>query len=1054
MKKVTAILLSMMVMLSTVGVIAEEGTKIFVNGEEIGFNNDCVKKDGTVYLPVREYADIFGAEVSWNNEEKIVEVFNNGVEVEIPIGEKWFKKQGLKYTVKNESCLVGGVSYMPLEVLDAFDSAYEWDGEGAVKINTSVLNGKYVVITYKDNYVMTLEGEESENKGKISVAENKELDSQIWLMESRGSNVYRMINKENNKAVDISSNSKNPGVIFATYSKNGGNNQNFVPEKCKDGYYIKCYHSDLYATVGENSLVTQEEFTGAENQVFNFVVVGENEIVKNVKVEDSVIDPMGNKFFTIKGDKIDGVYKLILQGEGKYLIIDKNTKKSITGSAVDFSKGQIFSLEEADGKYYLKDGNGSYFMNKTAFEITEPEITPPARDEDSMGGKYYTLTHKATGKKLIYNGEALTIADGDDWWGFIASGEDMFTLINKNVNKAIDIPGASVEEGKAAIVYDANYNDNQVFVTEFNPDGSFCLKNKNSGMYLALKDNAVIQSANKKDAFTAEYKDVCNLGKRMAATVTPFLLKGEDAVTNVKLQWNEIGGATEYDVYRSVDGGEYKFHTSLEGITVDDYDLELGKSYQYRVYALSSAGLIESAETKPFTPYELPCDMLVSGNLEPSGMSTPGGGMQDKDGLYYRFSQKSRTDGGKGFGTMVMSTSEDGVTYTEPKVVLTVEDMLAHETCKDIEDIRFESVNIKYNPKANNFGFIAHAEKGSGGYGFARISIATYTPGDEKMVFHGAVRPGGDDVRDLNTFIDDDGTTYIMGATHGNADLAIYRLKDDWSGIDKRVALINKGKWRELPNVLKVDGIYYLFTSGCAGWYPTPGMYNSATSMEGPWSELRRAGNTTTFSSQSGYVGSLKTGEDNFYMNSYRWMGNWKDATVRTTQSLRTPVTVADGFAFYDYFEELLYNWEENCLIPVQRGRIVSQSMPNLRGSAWDIRSNANDGKYLSQWSTENKWPYVWEVDLGQSYNITQAQISWRIINGGEAYYQYKIEGSNDGINYTTILDRTKGYTDYGFTVDNMTGNARFVRLTVEKAVPRSERDYEAQLMEVKIIAK
>ena len=538
----------------------------------------------------------------------------------------------------------------------------------------------------------------------------------------------------------------------------------------------------------------------------------------------------------------------------------------------------------------------------------------------------------------------------------------------------------------------------------------------------------------------------------MGATVTPFVIKGENDVKHARLQWNDVSGASAYDIFRSVDNGEYEFINSVEGIIVDDYSLEMGHEYCYRIYAMNGSTVVAWAQTKSFEPYEKP-SVKVSGNLSSSGFSTPSSGLRDKDGVYYKISQNKRTDGGSGFGYMTIKTSTDGSNYSSSKTVLTIEDILAHETCSEIEDIRFESVNIRYNPKANNFGFIAHAEKGSGGYSFARIFLATYTPGDDKMVFHGALRPGGDDVRDLSTYVDDDGTGYIIGATHGNADLAIYRLKDDWSGIDKRVALINQGKWRELPSVIKVDGIYYLFTSGCAGWYPTPGMYNSATSMSGPWSELRRACNTTTFSSQSGYTFSLKTGVDNFIMNSYRWMSNWKDATVRKNVSIRMPITLSDGYAFYDYFEELQYNWDENRLIPAQRGRIVSQSMPNLRGYNWDIRSNANDGKYLSEWAVD-EWPYVWEVDLGQSYNLAQMQISWKIHNGAEAYYNYKIEGSIDGSDYVMLCDKTKGYTDYGFTVNNITGKARYVRLTVEKANPRSEKDYAATLLEVKVIAQ
>lgn len=757
----------------------------------------------------------------------------------------------------------------------------------------------------------------------------------------------------------------------------------------------------------------------------------------------------GNQnYVPVRGE--DGAYFVQCYNSKLYMTIAEDG--TITQEELTKAENQKFTLEVVGGG----ETSADYIAVDTVVPKEEKEPVKLSEvnygESEFVGGKYITLTME--GKNLIVNEETneITLSEKEDdiaHWEAVAVGSNHFTLINKKTGKAIDVPNESKEAGIKLSQYTSNKMNHQIYSFE-KAEGGYKLKNKNSSMFLTIKDNVAYQeeAAESGQVFTYEIVGESDT-KMVAITATPFLLKGDEAVTNVKLQWNEVIGAKKYDIYKSVGGGEYERIEAMTGFTVDDYDLEVGKTYTYRVYALDDNGLIGSAETKAFTPYEMPLDMKSTTNLEPSGMSTPGGGMRDKDGTYYKFSQTGRKDGGKGFGQVTMSTSTDGVTYTDPVIVMTVDDILAHETCKDLKDIRFESVNFKYNPKANNFGFIAHAEPGSGGYDFARISVATYTPGDEKMVFHGCVRPGGDDIRDLNTFIDDDGTGYIMGATHGNADLGIYRLKEDWSGIEKRIVLLNPGKWRELPNILKVGDYYYLFTSGCAGWYPTPGMYNSATNMEGPWSDLRNVGNLTTFSSQSGYGFYLKKDSENYIMNSYRWMNYWKDATIKTTQSLRLPITVSDGYAFYDYFEELLYNWEEDVLVPVQRGRNLSQNKHTSYGK------NANDGNYKSQWSVDTAWPYSWEVDLGHSYNINQVQISWFIRIGSEPYYNYIIEGSEDGINYTTLVDREKGYTDYGFTVDNCMGKARYVKVTVTGAKPRSgENNYPSTFYEIKVLGR
>ena len=1021
MKKVISLLIALIMVFGAIPVMAEDiVSRVLINGEEVDFT----VLNG--YVPLRAFVDSIGASVTWDNDERCAVVNDSGIEIKVPIGKAWVQRAGLKQSIDKESIIINDSTYMPLDALKAFNATYGGD-ESCVTIEKSAFDGKTVKLINNGKALS------SDENGSLVMLEIKEDDAQVWKFTSRGSDAYRLGNKKTNKAIDVPSDSKDAGKTLIQYAFTGGGNQNYVPVRQADGtYFIQCYNSKLYMTVAEDGTITQEELTMANNQKFELVVVGNGEASSTDAVAaDTEIPAYDGKYIKVN----NGIYKLVYTGEDKYVRVNKDTGKYQTLSGEDTDK--------------IEDALVSMVHEKTEFvKLSDANYG----ESDFVGGKFIALM--MDGKSLIVNEETNEIVLSEDSsevaeWEAVAVGSDAFTLINKKTGKAIDVPNESKEAGIKLSQYTSNKKNHQIYSFE-EADGGVKLKNKNSGMYMTIKDGIAYQEepADAGQIFT--YVVVGESDTKMVAiTATPFILKGDEAVTNVKLQWNEVIGAKKYDVYRSTDGGEYELIDALTGFTVDDYNLELGKTYTYRVYALDNNGMIGYAETKAFTPYEMPMDMKSTTNLEPSSMSTPGGGMRDADGVYYRFSQTGRKDGGKGFGQVTMSTSTDGVTYTDPVVIMTVDDILAHETCEDLEDIRFESVNFKYNPKANNFGFIAHAEKGSGGYDFARISVATYTPGDEKMVFHGCVRPGGDDVRDLNTFIDDDGTGYIMGATHNNADLAIYRLKDDWSGVEKRIALLNPGAWRELPNILKVDDYYYLFTSGCAGWYPTPGMYNSATNMEGPWSDLRNVGNMTTFSSQSGYGFYLKKDSTNYIMNSYRWMGNWKDATVRTTQSLRFPIQVSDGYAFYDYFEELLYNWEEDVLVPVQRGRNLSQNRPTSYGK------NANDGNYKSQWSVDTQWPYSWEVDLGQTYNVNQVQISWYIRIGSEPYYNYIIEGSEDGVNYTTLVDKSSGYTDYGFTVDNCMGKARYVRVTVTDAKPRSgENNYPSTFYEIKVFGR
>lgn len=87
------------------------------------------------------------------------------------------------------------------------------------------------------------------------------------------------------------------------------------------------------------------------------------------------------------------------------------------------------------------------------------------------------------------------------------------------------------------------------------------------------------------------------------------------------------------------------------------------------------------------------------------------------------------------------------------------------------------------------------------------------------------------------------------------------------------------------------------------------------------------------------------------------------------------------------------------------------------------------DGNYSTRWSsnyTNNQWI---QVDLGNIVNVSQIILTWEIAYGKS----YRIETSNDGINWTTIFTTTSGN---GGTDDILVnGSGRYVRMFgVEKA--------------------
>jgi hypothetical protein len=86
-----------------------------------------------------------------------------------------------------------------------------------------------------------------------------------------------------------------------------------------------------------------------------------------------------------------------------------------------------------------------------------------------------------------------------------------------------------------------------------------------------------------------------------------------------------------------------------------------------------------------------------------------------------------------------------------------------------------------------------------------------------------------------------------------NAAVAIYKLTDDYLGVEKKVYQSwqsdnptfegwvgdKTGTGSEAPHIFKRDGIYYMFTSRLWGWHSSPTMYSTAKSLEGPWTKQK-----------------------------------------------------------------------------------------------------------------------------------------------------------------------------------------------------------------------
>ncbi|WKL01948.1 family 43 glycosylhydrolase [Paenibacillus amylolyticus] len=307
-------------------------------------------------------------------------------------------------------------------------------------------------------------------------------------------------------------------------------------------------------------------------------------------------------------------------------------------------------------------------------------------------------------------------------------------------------------------------------------------------------------------------------------------------------------------MYRSENNAPYTLLQTLNGTTTDDYDLNIGNTYKYQVKAYGGTSLLTSAVSPEYTPYSLPENLTTFDNTTQSTLMLPN---ELKVGdTYYRFNFVQKPSGG--FGEMIQQTSTDDITYGNDKVVLSYTDH-PDLAIPNLRGLIFYTMR----PQTNSF------------FGLTmKIVQITRLPEYlwlqlhlEDFTFHKSFRPEGNQSRDISIFKDDDDSAYLISTANNNSDTILYKLTSDWLDVDHQVSVIYQNQHRELPKMIKKDGIYYLFSSQAAGWYPSIPLYSSATSIDGDWSELRTIGNTSTFSGavRFRYAGEARYGQQRSY---------------------------------------------------------------------------------------------------------------------------------------------------------------------------------------------
>ncbi|MET9071627.1 RICIN domain-containing protein [Streptomyces sp. NPDC004232] len=338
-----------------------------------------------------------------------------------------------------------------------------------------------------------------------------------------------------------------------------------------------------------------------------------------------------------------------------------------------------------------------------------------------------------------------------------------------------------------------------------------------------------------------------------------------------------------------------------------------------------------------------------------------GGGVIKAGSYYYWFGEDRNSDN--------TFRSVDAYRSTDLKNWEFRARVLTQSSAPELSTAYIERPKVVYNAATGMFVMWMHKENGVD-YTQARVAFAVSSTVDGGYTYRGSFQPlGRYQSRDMTTFVDTDGTAYLVSSANDNYDLNIYRLTADYTGIDSLVANPWPGGHREAPALFRRNGVYFMLTSGATGWSPNQQQYATATSLAGPWTSWSNVGDSTAYGSQTAYVLPVQgsSGTSYLYMGD-RW-GNSFGGTVDDSRYVWLPLT-------FPAATSMSMSWSPEITVDSAAGTITGTSatyhtlIARHSSKCADVPNQSLwQGVAVSQYTcnggTNQKW---WFKDLGNGY--------------------------------------------------------------------------------------
>lgn len=467
--------------------------------------------------------------------------------------------------------------------------------------------GTYIIRSAMNkNFVLDLNGPSKDNCANISLWQDNGGDNQKYKLKYVGDGFYTISSVYSGKYLDVAWASKNNGANIEQYEFNGADNQKWLIKKDSDGEFCivsKC--NNLYVDIeaakcanGSNALMWQ--YNGGNNQKFIFEKI-EKPITPQKTIDDGIytvsVATNENYVFDIENNSKNNCANVNLWEYKGHL----NQKFQITYLNDGYYKiTSISSGKVLDVAYALKD-NGAR-VEQYDFNGGDNQKWIIAKAEN--GG--YNIISKcnnlylgigensprnganiATWKKEENNNQILKLTKVENGEKTISDGKYVIKPAY-NTNYALDVTGASKDNGANIELWWDNGANNQKFDIKYSEDGYYTITSAYTKKSLDVAWSSKMNGAN-----LQQYEHTNNTNQKW------IIKRNEDSTYSIisicnnlyvdVVEANYVSG-TNIDLWQYNGGANQKF--IFEKTTMQsnlDIDSSKYPGYQERIESLIEA---------------------------------------------------------------------------------------------------------------------------------------------------------------------------------------------------------------------------------------------------------------------------------------------------------------------------------------------------------------------------------------------------------------------------------------------------------------------------------